>query len=287
VLSLKPRDWLVISGLLGASALLTLLAWLLMPTYCWIVAFMAGLGSLLLLQLDTYRRLQGTLIEFHDRPGQNYRQTEALFSLFALLPIKAALPPLRGAAISPDFAAHLASLILRERPETVLELGSGSSTIISGCALRAAGRGRVMSLEENEEYARETRRHLADHRLEDIATVVHAPLTPAQLPAGEVIWYDRRALPLQNTIDLLVVDGPLQTGRPGEAIRYPALPLLAERLSKECVILVDDCDRAQEKSMVERWLREFPDFAAEPTRGEKQHVVLRRTQSHGSRQHDR
>jgi hypothetical protein len=43
-------------------------------------------------------------------------------------------------------------------------------------------------------------------------------------------------------------------------------------------VIIDDCDRAQEQDMVRRWLREFPDFHAERTMGEKRHIVLRRGQ---------
>jgi len=253
-----------------------LLARLLISRDAWMVGLVASLGALLIVQLDTYRRLQATLIDHHDTPGQNYRQLEALFSLFALLPIKAALPPLRGAAISPDFAAQLVSLILRERPSNILELGSGASTIVGGYALRASGGGRLVSLEESEEYAVLARQRVTQHGLDDIVTVVHAPLTSTPLPGGESLWYDVRNLSPDDTIDLLVVDGPLQIGRPGDAIRYPALPFLADRLSDRCLVLIDDCHRSQERSMVERWLREYPGFVAEQSSGEKQHIVLRR-----------
>jgi predicted O-methyltransferase YrrM len=234
------------------------------------------LGGVLILQLDTYRRLQSTLLQIHDDPGQNDRQIEALFSLFTMLPIRIALPPMRGSAISPDFAAQLASIILVERPRTVLELGSGASTIVGGYALESVGGGKLISFEESEEYANQTRERVKQHGLQEIVTVVYAPLHAIGLRNVEWLWYDMRRSDLGNSIDLLVVDGPLQTGRTGGPIRYPALPLLHDRLSPKCIVMVDDCHRSQEKQMVEHWTREFPDFEIEQSRGEKQHIVLRR-----------
>lgn len=276
VLSVKTRDLQVVAGLAATVVLISFAARLLLPQGWWMIALVASLCAIMLVQLDTYRRLQSMLREIHDDPGQNYRQVEALFSLFALLPVKAALPPMRGAAISPDLAAQLASIILRERPRTVLELGSGASTIVGGYALRASGQGRLVSCDESSEYAGYARARIALHGLEDIVTIRHAPLQPTRLPGGEYHWYDQGACDLEQGIDLLIVDGPLQMGRSGEPVRYPALPLLANRLSRRCVVLIDDCHRPQEKQMVERWLREFPDFTAERTSGEKQHVILRR-----------
>ena len=108
-------------------------------------------------QLEIYRRVQFLLNHAHE----NYRQTEALFSLFSLLKIRRPLPPLRDFAISPDFANLLVALIDETRPRVILELGSGASTLITGYRLQQLGQGRIISLEHDEKYAAVTRTRLA------------------------------------------------------------------------------------------------------------------------------
>ena len=59
---------------------------------------------------------------------------------------------------------------------------------------------------------------------------------------------------MPGRIDLLVVDGPPGLLRP--QARYPALPVLRERLSPGASILLDDTHRADEREIVRRWLDE-------------------------------
>ena len=47
---------------------------------------------------------------------------------------------------------------------------------------------------------------------------------------------------------MLIVDGPAETTEP--LIRYPAVPVLYDRLSDDAVILLDDADRTEEERIV-------------------------------------
>ena len=53
-------------------------------------------------------------------------------------------------------------------------------------------------------------------------------------------------------IDLLIVDGP--PGSTGTRARFPAYPLLSERLAPSALILVDDLQRSDERAVVDAWL---------------------------------
>ena len=266
------------------SILLSILVWSGLATLgrrylgndAWMVALGLALVIVLVVQFELYRRLQDALRQHHADPTPNYRQVEALFSLFASLPIDQPLPPMRASAISPDFANALVSLIHELRPQTVLELGSGVSTIITAYCLKQAGQGRLMSLEQDEGYARVSRAHLARRGLEDRATVLHAPLRPLTLSGRTWSWYDPTPIEPLRSIDLVVVDGPLQEQQPERLVRYPALPVLVRKLSPRAAILLDDCNREDERRVVEIWLKEFPGFEAERLPGEKGTVVLRR-----------
>jgi predicted O-methyltransferase YrrM len=191
-----------------------------------------------------------------------YRQIEALFWLNQRLPFRLPLPPMRGYAISPDFANVILTLIEANRPKLILELGSGISTIIAGYALERIGAGRILSLDDGAEFAQTTRSRLDQHGVSAFAQVVHAPLVPLVLDGLPYQWYDPAAVASATapdaSIDLLIVDGPPQYGNPHPLARYPALPVLWDRLSDQALILMDDTDRADEQQIAQRWLDKFP-----------------------------
>src|SRR4029077_7618180 len=105
-----------------------------------------------------------------DPPG-----AEPLLALRERLVTRRPLPAMRGFAIAPDFALLLTELIADERPELVVETGSGVSTLVIAYGLEKLGRGRVIALEHDAGYAAGTRAELERHGLSAYATVVHAP----------------------------------------------------------------------------------------------------------------
>jgi hypothetical protein len=209
---------------------------------------------------------------------QIYSQTEASLQLQHLLQPRYPLPPLRGWAVSPDFALRLACTILDSRPATILELGSGASTLVSAYCLERLGRGRVISLDQDQHCADTTTANLQRHGLAALATVIHAPLATNDPASGGYTWYSPFAIQNLPRIDLLIVDGPAVKTREG---RYPSLPILREYLSDNAVILMDDCDRKSERAIVAEWLDEFKEFRCERFPDEKGTVVFRRRTPEG------
>ncbi|HZL04081.1 MAG TPA: hypothetical protein VFE45_01440, partial [Coriobacteriia bacterium] len=78
-----------------------------------------------------------------DSIWRHYQQVEALIGLYETLDIGLPLPPMRGWPASPDFARELACVIAETRPQTIVEIGSGVSTLVAGYALKKNGMGRV------------------------------------------------------------------------------------------------------------------------------------------------
>jgi predicted O-methyltransferase YrrM len=150
-------------------------------------------------------------------------------------------------ALRPE-ALELVERLVAEGRTTVVECGSGVSTVTIARCLRALGNGHVDALEHDPHWADQTRRALEDENLEAFATVVDAPLDDG--------WYDRAALDRlpERDIELLLVDGPPAA----QGSRHPALPQLADRLAPGAAILLDDTDREGERTAVERWSDEFP-----------------------------
>jgi predicted O-methyltransferase YrrM len=184
-----------------------------------------------------------------------YRQIEALFALYHGIKLRAPLLGLRGWAASPDFLAVQAAIIRQEKPKTILELGSGQSTLISAYLLEDIGTGHVYALDDSEKFAEISRETIQQHGLSAYASVIHAPLKVYSIKDENWQWYEIPEIP---QIDLLLVDGPPQFGKDTPMLRYPALPLLADCLAPNALILMDDADREDEQQVAERWLAEFP-----------------------------
>jgi hypothetical protein len=163
-------------------------------------------------------------------------------------------------ALRPEALALVRELIGAGRT-SVVECGSGLSTVTIARALRTVERGHVHALEHAPEFAATTRAALADEGLDGFATVIDAPLLDR--------WYDRGALDQlpASGVELLLVDGPPAGERGIERSRHPALPELAGRLAPGAAIVLDDAEREGERQVLESWLAEFPITARPAPRG--------------------
>jgi len=138
--------------------------------------------------------------------------------------------------------------IVHGRRERVVECGSGVSTVLIARLLRERGAGSVVAIEHDADWTRLVEELLQREGLDDVSTVVHAPLE------GEPPWYARWALDATpDEIDLLVVDGPPADG-PGEGLRRaPALGAFEPRLAKGATVILDDLQRPGEREVVAGW----------------------------------
>jgi predicted O-methyltransferase YrrM len=260
------EDRRVIAGAALGTGLVTLGLWALVGPVALVFAVAAALAIVMTVQFDHFRRAK-------EQATQNLRQTQALFSLSSMLETRKPLPPLTGWAATPELAAWVVALIRETEPRTVVELGSGASTVLIAYALEQQGGGRVVSLDHDAAYAEQTRARLRLHGLNDVAEVLDAPLRPLTLNGEARTWYDVGSLALPDTIDLLLVDGPPHASE--RQARYPALPVLADRLSDRAVIVLDDADRADERAIVAAWCERFG-FEAEYADTIKGAAILRR-----------
>lgn len=205
------------------------------------------------------------------------------------------LPSLRGWTLGADQAGFLVDHILRHRPGLVLELGSGASTVVMAEALRKAGGGRILSIDHLAEYAEETRRMLAFRGLEDVARVELRPLEPFEHGSLEPerqprkgnpekkgkelrLWYETGFLDSvrPGSVDLLLVDGP-----PHDTCalaRWPAFPVLRDKLSSDSTVILDDVAREDEAEIIRLWLRADPDLEVEIAPLASPVAIFRRSQ---------
>jgi predicted O-methyltransferase YrrM len=166
------------------------------------------------------------------------------------------MPELGDWAISPSTLVWMLDRLSDSSVKTILELGSGSSTIWFATALaKRGGEGQVVALESSADYAESTRTELAKHGLQDRAHVLHAPLVDTAVPGRDnQPWFDISVLPDLPPVDLLFVDGPI--GGIARQVRYPAYPLLADRLAPGATVVLDDTGRPAEAAIVKAWKQE-------------------------------
>ncbi len=183
---------------------------------------------------------------FADDPG-HAEDLHAWHILRPLLDAGGYLPWSTG-AMRPAGLVMVCNEIMYANRTTIVECGSGVSTVVLARLLRARGRGALIAVEHDAGWASRVRELLAGEGLEDVARVVHAPLS------GDPRWYDRAAVQeLPVGIDLLVVDGP-PAHLPGDALRRaPALELLDPRLAPGATVVLDDIDRPGERDVLAGW----------------------------------
>lgn len=213
-------------------------------------------------------------LEIFERQRDEYKQVEAMFSLFSVIQPVRPLPPMRDWVISPDFANLLVRTVLDRKPNTILECGGGLSTLLMSYCVIRNGNGHIWSLDHDERYVGLTREMLASHAVAEASTCVHAPLKEISLSGKSWIWYEHAVLEKIGPIDLAIIDGPPK--KVHRTARYPALPLLHRMLSDDAVVILDDASRKDNVAVVKMWKEEFPEFRYEHIKTEKGATIIRR-----------
>ena len=142
--------------------------------------------------------------------------------------------------------------ILSEKPRTVVEFGTGASTLIVAQALKLAGGGDFISFEQHPEFVQATREWLAVHGLEADLRAVPLRPSPGDWPG---LWYDHGELP--ERIDFMLIDGPPWTIHP---FTRGAAGTVLGRIAPGGTVMLDDAARPGERVVARRWRKEWPDF---------------------------
>lgn len=183
------------------------------------------------------------------------QQTEALLRLLPMIEPRWLMPSLGRWALDARAMLHLYQIAMDKRPKTIVELGSGTSTIWLGYIAEKIG-ATVTSVEHDATFKSRTDYFVNKHNLNDVITTVHAPLEPVQLGNESYRWYSYESLKQLDEIDLLLVDGPV--GTTNHWARYPALPRLWKQLSETAIIVLDDIHRTDEVESMASWLEKYP-----------------------------
>lgn len=179
------------------------------------------------------------------------RDVAAHLALNAMAPTTGIPVPLTSYSALPWTVLQLVQEIINTSSDAlVVELGSGTSTLWMAVAAKRASKSvRIISVDHSAEWADHTRRALAANGVEDLVELRVAPLVPLTEGGGD--WYDPALLHDVDDIALLFIDGP--PGSTSKRARMPAVEMLADRMALECVVVIDDTNRPDEKASVEAW----------------------------------
>ena len=163
--------------------------------------------------------------------------------------------PWSKSAMRPSAVATIVNDVIVNGRCSAVEFGAGISTLYIARTIGANG-GRIVSFDDDPDWTDIVNRLLAESGFGDVARVVHAPLGRCEHALGGISWYDCDTVARETagqTFDLMLVDGPkaFQTGR--ELARYPAYPVIQERMAKRSVCILDDIERRGEREILERW----------------------------------
>jgi len=145
-------------------------------------------------------------------------------------------------------------VVRREQPESIVELGSGMTTLQIAHLLKKSNRkAKFVSYESDRDWLDLCQHYVDLNDLTDWVELRHAPLKQWD---SERQWYDlESSLGDIETVDFLIVDGPPR--RVGHLARKPALNVFHGRMKKGSKVFLDDAGRPEEMATGEAWLREY------------------------------
>ena len=224
------------------------------------VALLTGIVAILVQRLkwDYLRRLDDAERGLHALLRANRTEIEETRALVALQEPRFGLPlPWTGWSLPPRGLLEVLKTVQEFEAPTIVDCGSGVSTLHLARAVREIGKGRVIALEQDPAWAAYVQLLLDRNDLQSWTSVVVAPLKDAVYCERPTTWYalPKDALPGDTRVDVLVVDGP--TGQDGVLSRLGALPHFWERLSDKAAVFLDDTMRPEEQEICRLWREQY------------------------------
>jgi hypothetical protein len=176
------------------------------------------------------------------------------FALVALQEFALGYVPWSQSAIRPSALVCLLNDIRINRRRTIVEFGSGVSTLFVAELIRDGEDRRLVSFEHDASWSAWINDQLDRRGLAAIARSVHAPLRPC--PGYDLPWYDVetvRAALGERPIDCLLCDGPPAWDSRTAMARLPAVPIVRPHLASEFSVMLDDIQRRHERRIARAW----------------------------------
>ena len=180
------------------------------------------------------------------------------FSIQKLHPLSVSYVAWTSSSMRPTAVIKILNDIAINRRVSVIEFGSGISTIYMAMLLRDF-EGFIYSIEHNSEWIKVLEGSCKLLGLENVE-FIYAPLTNYTDNEVSCEWYDKKEIlkKIRNIkFDLVVVDGPPAYTKFSRLNRYPALPFIQDCLNSSFSIYIDDINRKGEKEVVKIWEKNY------------------------------
>lgn len=204
------------------------------------------------------------LAEVSFAPMLQKLQEDSVLEILAaqsLMKLSSSYIPWSRAALSHRGIAIILNDIIFNQRTTIVELGSGISTVYISKLLQQIGRGHLYSIEQDTSWVDTIAKIVQNEKMGEYVTFIHAPVSKySETLTIDGQWYNENLI-IQNissSIDTLIVDGPADDPQtPDPLIRYPALPAFVKLLSLRCSVFIDDATRKGEQEVIGHWEREL------------------------------
>lgn len=153
--------------------------------------------------------------------------------------------------ITRELARFLALLILDTRPQSVLEFGAGTSSLLLARALELAGGGALTSVEHKPQHVD----WAAVEQVDGVdARMVVSPLRPRVGRRGFRWEYvaAHESVAARGPYQLVLIDAPPRRFR-----RDGSFALAYRSLAPGAVIVLDDAGRKEERRSIRRWAARY------------------------------
>lgn len=163
--------------------------------------------------------------------------------------------PWTRAAMRPSTILHILNEIFINDRRTIIEFGSGISTLYLAWAARKID-ARLLSIEENEGWCDKVKDMLQQNGLDGFCDLQPVACREVRMNGYMCRWYDvervKRIIE-QQRFDLVIVDGPTAYQKGQETARRPAIDVLRDNLAETYAIFLDDAMRPGERRVLEAW----------------------------------
>lgn len=170
-------------------------------------------------------------------------------------------PSFGGWRLAEDTCRFLGILCRTFRPRSVIEFGSGLSTMILAEEIKQGNVGNVLSIDHNDRFPGYPRSLLSGHPAKSNICLSVSPLGLAAYARKLFAFYvlDKNTLKSNAPYDLVIIDGPPYTFDSREAALYAVWPYLAVG----GMVILDDANRKdKEQVYLRNWKYHFGESLA-------------------------
>ncbi len=165
--------------------------------------------------------------------------------------------PFTGSSLRPFCLAHMINDIVINKRQNIIEFGSGISTVMIGRLIKKNNlNSTLLSIEHDAGWVDALKGILKNEQIDDVVTVLHAPLKPCKSALDSNEWYDLKILKdytKGKKFDMVIIDGPPAWEANKGTARYPAVDFISSKLSKNFSIYLDDAIRKGEQEIIKKW----------------------------------